>query len=250
MKNTAKQQATAEEPPVGLWAKILWVMARVDKLEKTGHNKEHNYHYVEEAAVLAQVRPLLVQAGLVLTFSELACTQVERTGRKGPVSDITRVDVEFTLVDADTGDKHSWVKIGYGQDSLDKGPYKALTGATKYAITKTFMMSTGDDPERDGVVEVTHATADQPEREHNYQRQAEDPLDRPVSLATLARGMELAKNALLPPSERKKAQAYLSKEGRSERKALECIAALETMASELEAQEEAALRGDPTTEEA
>jgi hypothetical protein len=29
----------------------------------------------------------------------------------------------------------------------DKGIYKALTGASKYALLKTFMMETGDDPE-------------------------------------------------------------------------------------------------------
>ncbi len=29
----------------------------------------------------------------------------------------------------------------------DKGTYKAITGATKYALMKTFLLETGDDPE-------------------------------------------------------------------------------------------------------
>jgi hypothetical protein len=39
--------------------------------------------------------------------------------------------------------------IGEGQDAGDKGPYKAMTGAQKYALMKTFMIPTGDDPEAD-----------------------------------------------------------------------------------------------------
>ncbi len=41
----------------------------------------------------------------------------------------------------------SWV--GQGLDNADKGYYKAYTGAVKYFLMKTFMISTGDDPELD-----------------------------------------------------------------------------------------------------
>ena len=36
-----------------------------------------------------------------------------------------------------------------GADSKDKGGFKAYTGALKYYLANTFMVATGDDPERD-----------------------------------------------------------------------------------------------------
>ena len=57
--------------------------------------------------------------------------------------------VEFTFIDAETGETESFTVVGEGQDSGDKAVYKALTGATKYALMKTFLIPTGDDPERD-----------------------------------------------------------------------------------------------------
>jgi hypothetical protein len=38
---------------------------------------------------------------------------------------------------------------GEGRDSGDKAPYKALTGALKYALIQTFLIATGDDPEEE-----------------------------------------------------------------------------------------------------
>lgn len=39
---------------------------------------------------------------------------------------------------------------GEGRDRGDKAPYKALTGALKYALIQTFLIATGDDPEHEG----------------------------------------------------------------------------------------------------
>ena len=36
---------------------------------------------------------------------------------------------------------------GEGADPGDKAPYKALTGALKYALLQSFLLATGDDPE-------------------------------------------------------------------------------------------------------
>jgi hypothetical protein len=38
---------------------------------------------------------------------------------------------------------------GQGLDSGDKAPYKAMTGALKYALLQSFLLATGDDPEAD-----------------------------------------------------------------------------------------------------
>ena len=38
---------------------------------------------------------------------------------------------------------------GEGLDAGDKAPYKAMTGALKYALLQSFLLPTGDDPEEE-----------------------------------------------------------------------------------------------------
>lgn len=242
----------AEAPPEGLWAKILWVMAHVTQLEKTGTNAEFGYSYVEEAYVVAQLRPLLVRAGLVVLFSEKGCTQLERWSSRAKVMvpDITKLEVEYTIVDAATGDKHVGTMYSYGQDTQDKGPYKALTGAVKYVLAKTFLMSTGDDPENDEGRQPEPERNDerQPARGNTRQRQPEapqgepDPLNGPVTLATAAKVAELIKHPLLPPAEVARAEQFMAKPGRIEREALTCLNALQRQAKAAEDAEEEEMR--------
>lgn len=243
--------------PEGLWHKILWVMARVEKLEKTGVNETQKYRFVEEANVLAQIRPLLVRAGLVLTHDVLSSEQLVRKGKSGDVYDLTKVYVQYKLVDADTGQEHVWHGVGFGQDALDKGPYKALTGAHKYAVTKTFQLSTGDaDPEQDtgddgGPVvggknrsdyRRTDAKRGNGRQEPTQQEEQgeEDPLDQPAKLESVAKGHELAKNPLLPPKLAAHATEWLGRPNHTERQVLVCIATLEADIKKAEEAEEAA----------
>src|SRR5574340_328981 len=53
------------------------------------------------------------------------------------------------LTAMDGKDKIEFLVIGEGQDRGDKATYKAMTGATKYALLKLFLIPTGDDPEKD-----------------------------------------------------------------------------------------------------
>lgn len=232
------------ERPAGLWNKMLYIMEHSGHLQKTGWNKEHGYHFVEETAVLAHIRPLLVLLGLVLVFDEEECEQVMRKGRNGEVSDITKKKVRYTLVDADSGEKHTWCVYGYGQDSLDKGPYKALTGAHKYAIMKTFQIPTGDDPEAD-LGEGQQREAEQSRRQERrpppQQAQGgseaaqQDPMKRPVALNTMNVARTLLANPLLREKTKRNAEEFLA-EPRTEGEVLGCIA---TMKKRIEAAEKA-----------
>jgi len=58
--------------------------------------------------------------------------------------------VEYTFVDADTGESFTCKMPCAGVDTADKGIYKAITGGNKYFLLKTFQISSGgDDPELD-----------------------------------------------------------------------------------------------------
>ena len=60
---------------------------------------------------------------------------------------IARVVMNYRFVDARSGEELSVRVAGEGADPGDKAPYKAMTGALKYALLQSFLLSTGDDPE-------------------------------------------------------------------------------------------------------
>ena len=55
----------------------------------------------------------------------------------------------FILTDVDTGFYEETTITGEGIDKGDKAGYKAYTGALKYYLANTFMVATGDDPEKE-----------------------------------------------------------------------------------------------------
>lgn len=107
---------------------------------KNGYNSFQKYKYSTESDILEVIKDKLVKHNLVITNS------VENLQQVG---DITNVSMKFTLVDIDSGEYASFTYWGSGQDKGDKGLYKAYTGAMKYFLSKTFLISTDDDPEND-----------------------------------------------------------------------------------------------------
>jgi len=83
---------------------------------------------------------------------------------------ICTLTVKYTLMDGDSGETMEFTVLGQGEDSSDKATYKAMTGATKYALLKLFLIPTGDDPEDDTPPPSGQITA--PRVESNSQRQA------------------------------------------------------------------------------
>jgi hypothetical protein len=57
--------------------------------------------------------------------------------------------MNYRFVDARSGEELTVRVAGEGADPGDKAPYKAMTGALKYALLQSFLLSTGDDPEDD-----------------------------------------------------------------------------------------------------
>ena len=63
----------------------------------------------------------------------------------------------YTFMDADTAEEISVKVAGEGLDPGDKAPYKAMTGALKYALLQSFLLATGDDPEEERLNATNHA---------------------------------------------------------------------------------------------
>lgn len=128
------------ELPKSIFTKIAKVMSEVSRVPKNGYNSFHKYNYATESDLTESIRSLLFDAKLAFFSSVL---EQDRNG------EFTKVKMEFTLADTETGETIKSVYWGEGQDKGDKGLYKAYTGATKYFLMKTFLIPTGDDPEGD-----------------------------------------------------------------------------------------------------
>jgi len=120
----------------GLYAKMVRVMASMERVPKRGRNAHFNYDFVTDGDVLDAVREALVAEGIAFFVSFNEAVQRE----KG----ITTGSFTLTFADAETGQTHDVQWVGEGQDIQDKGAAKAATSAVKYALLKTFLISTGD----------------------------------------------------------------------------------------------------------
>ena len=120
-------------------------------LKKGGQNDFDHYSYFSEAQYKELFTELFSKNNLELKFSELEYNMFEGSG-KNCNGRMTRL--EFTLIDVETGFYETAVITGEGMDKGDKAGYKAYTGAVKYYLADTFLVATGDDPEKDSPQET------------------------------------------------------------------------------------------------
>lgn len=144
-----------EKKPSGLAAKMAAAMAEVGRVEKRGRNTAQDYKYARADDVAEQTRGVLAKHGIAL-FADVLEDGVReivippaKEGFTGKTLRVSRVRVAWTFVDSETGESRTVHTPGEGMDSGDKGIYKAMTGAMKYALMLGFLIPTGDgDPER------------------------------------------------------------------------------------------------------
>jgi hypothetical protein len=145
---------------MSLILKLVEVMKSIPYIQKAGFNSFHKYRYASEADVNERVREEFAKRNLVMIPDVKSCTVRPHVTHKGHHESITTVEVEFKIIDGDTGETISFTTFGEGQDAGDKGIYKAITGAQKYALMKMLMIPTGDDPEADERTDEQHQTQD------------------------------------------------------------------------------------------
>lgn len=148
-KESKEKEEKAKVPPkkkadgTSIGYKLCQVLAEIQSIPKEGFNPHFQYKYVTEDTLTERIRPLLAKHGLCLVFGSRILPS--------PGENRTQVACTFHLLDVDGNELVTEV-VGEGKDTKhqDKALYKAYTGATKYFLYKTFLVTTGDDPEVDG----------------------------------------------------------------------------------------------------
>lgn len=130
-----------------LAAKLARIYGTVKGVVKTGYNNYDKYGYVTEADLALALRPALAAENVALVTSVEDATFTDVQTSQGKAATRCVVKVKVTLIDGDTNEIIETTYFGVGDDRGDKGLYKAITGATKYALYKLFLVPTGDDPE-------------------------------------------------------------------------------------------------------
>lgn len=128
-------------------------MRAVSYIQKE-RKKGMQYTITSHDAVTAKVRPALLDAGIV--YYPVRCDHTHNGNR----AECT-MTVRFVNVDKPE-DFFDVPTFGYGIDTQDKGPGKAMSYAVKYALLKALGLETGDDPDQENVEHDRHDPATPP----------------------------------------------------------------------------------------
>ncbi len=133
-----------------LFRKLLKVQRELKPIAETGKNTYQRYSYATALDILEPVKRTCNELGLFI-YLDVTESAIE-PGK-------ARCTVKLTTVDCESGEGLSINSCGYSEDwsykenraTGDKAIYKAITGATKYAVREMFALASTDDPEKDEV---------------------------------------------------------------------------------------------------
>ncbi|MEN6548862.1 MAG: ERF family protein [Armatimonadia bacterium] len=125
-------------------------------ISKSRKNTQQNYQFRGIDDVYNALSSVLSRHGLVMLPRVLSRHVEERASKNGGVLFYVSVDMEFDLVAAEDGSKHTIRTAGEAMDSGDKATNKAMSAAYKYAAMQAFCIPTEGDNDADA---TTHDVA-------------------------------------------------------------------------------------------
>ncbi len=131
---------------MNIYKKLLEIKRKLPYLQK--NKKGFNYSYVTPSKVLAEVNPVLNDAGIILVTKIIDCKSYEITTGKGEKQKTEwKYDVSFMFewVDTEDGEKIEIPFFASGVNGEDKGLGSAITYAERYFIMKQFNIPVDDD---------------------------------------------------------------------------------------------------------
>ena len=133
-----------------------------DGISKARKNSQQGYNFRGIDDVLNALSSALVEAGLLILPRVISREVTERATSKGGALFYVTVEVEFDLVSAEDGSKHTVKTYGEAMDSADKATNKAMSAAYKYLALLTFCIPTEASPETDADFSTHEVAAAKP----------------------------------------------------------------------------------------
>ena len=130
-------------------------------ISKGRKNQQQGYSFRGIDDVLNTLSPMLAKHMLCILPRVVAHDCVERTTAKGGAIFYTTMRIEFDLVSAEDGSKHTVSVVGEAMDSADKSSNKAQSAAYKYLALLVFCIPTEASPDTDADFS-THEVAAKP----------------------------------------------------------------------------------------
>jgi hypothetical protein len=143
-----------------VYSAIAGVMRLVGRegISKDRKNEQQGYKFRGIDDVYNALNAALANNGLCILPRVLKREVTERTTQKGGVLFYVVLDMEFDIVCALDGSKHTIAVVGEAMDSADKATNKAMSAAFKYACMQVFCIPTQGSDDADA---TTHDVAPQ-----------------------------------------------------------------------------------------
>ena len=131
---------------MNIYQKLLQIQTKINGLGKD--KTTYQYKYVTGDKVLGEIKPLMNQLGLILKQEVISIenSRQDYSTAKGSKSEIlSKVMMQFTWIDCETGEKDVNSFGANGQNDWEKGLGSALTYAERYFLLKYFHIATDED---------------------------------------------------------------------------------------------------------
>lgn len=152
-----------ENTSMKVYSAIAAVMSEMSQvgISKDRRNQQQGYDFRGIDDAYAALSPVLSRNKLLMLPRVTKREQVERTTSKGSAIFYTAVTVDFDLVSAEDGSKHTITTVGEAMDSADKSSNKAMSAAYKYAAFQAFCIPTEGDNDADASTHEVKPSAQQ-----------------------------------------------------------------------------------------
>lgn len=131
---------------MSIYKKLLELQKHCKGLGKD--SKSFSYQYVSGNKVLGVLRPKMDDLGLILKQEVISIenSRMDYAVKNGQKSEIlTKVEMKFTWIDCETGEKDENYFAANGMNDWEKGLGSALTYAERYFLLKFFHIATDED---------------------------------------------------------------------------------------------------------
>ena len=152
---------------LNIYEKLMLITDEIGIIEKkldVSISKTNSYKAVSERDVLDKVKPIekkyrvfsypadreIIDKDVLVKETEFKNVNTGDTTISKTNTLFMRIKTIYRFVNIDNPDEYvETIVYGDGLDTGDKAPGKAMTYADKYALMKTYKLSTGDDPDKD-----------------------------------------------------------------------------------------------------